>query len=968
MPPPFFLALAAQCFQNRLMADPIRRLPLFVALTAFVLFVGTMGGGVTIDNLPMLAKVAGWDETPMAGQPLLWLLALPLRALPAAWALVFLKLFSAAVAAAILGLLARTVQLLPWDQPWKNASPLTRALPLLTAGVVCGLEFGFWQEATTANGEMLDLLLLAAAVWLLREYQFRKLHRNPRWLNAAALVWGIGMAENWLMLLALPLFVAALIRLQRKRFFRWKFILRMAGFGLAGFSVYALPPLVNGLAPHSPWSFDQAWLASLRQTKHTFELLYYNFWVTHRFLMLGVVVCFLAPTLPLIVRLRDDGMRNKSRVDRLQLWIYRSLRAALLLALLWLAFDPSIGPQQLVRHEFGFWMPMLTFDYLNALGAGFLAGNLLLIAQNAKRRRRARIKIRWREIAGPMAAGFLAIVLAGLMIRNAPAIVRFNFYPLEKFGDLALQSLPSGRGVMLSDFPQKLGVFQAALARRHREADWLAVDTHKLPTVEYRARLERRLPAGWLTETNRHPLTPLETVRLLETVAQSNRVFYLHPSYGYFFERFYQQPAGTIYEMKLRGKDPLDVPPMTSAEMDANEKFWNGGWDKDLEPLTPPRTRPPNFLKQQLLRLGYTPAPRVQDRVLAEWFSIALDGWAVALQRQGHLPAAQSRLQQALKLNANNASALVSLACNTNLQAKVPMGLADVAKVANQIGNPGRLNVIMDSGGPFDEPTVTYLLGGVFLQAGLLLQSAEEFERVRTLAASAPAPEFALAEIYNRLEMSARARPLIAHLREEIRNQPTNNVLDLDLALLETYSWLLQTNVANASSTLASVVAEHPEDAEVRDRVLGAYVAIGDFTNALRLLETQLAKTPDDVPALNSKAIILVQAGRAAEALPIFDQVLSLTNLLTARINRAYARLNVNDFAAAERDFSELENTSNAVGMASFGLAEVAEHRQDTNQAVIFLRRCLTNTPAGSPLWRQASAQLQTIEPAIQAE
>ena len=78
------------------------------------------------------------------------------------------------------------------------------------------------------------------------------------------------------------------------------------------------------------------------------------------------------------------------------------------------------------------------------------------------------------------------------------------------------------------------------------------MDTHALPTVAYRAWLERRHPAGWLTDENRHELTPVETVRLLEQIARTNRLFYLHPSYGSFFERFYLEPTGAIYEMKLR--------------------------------------------------------------------------------------------------------------------------------------------------------------------------------------------------------------------------------------------------------------------------------------------------------------------------------------------------------------------------------------------------------------------------------
>ena len=944
-------------FHNGGMVNATRRLPLFAALGAFVLYAGTAGVGVTLTNLSLAAKVAGWDTTPIVGQPLLWLFTLPLHLLPAAWVPLALKLFSASLAALVVGLLTRTTQLLPWDRPWDNASRLACVLPLLTAGGVCGLEFGFWQEATAGSGEMLDLLLLATALWLLLEYHVR---REARWLDAAVVVWGLGMAENWLMLLALPLFVVAVMRLQGRRFFRLNFILRLAGLGLAAFSIYAVLPLANGLAPHSPWTFDQAWLASLRQTKNLCLMLYYKFWREHRLLTFAVALCFLVPTLPLLVRLRDEGTDNLSQVDRLQIWLYRGLRGLLLLACVWLALDPATGPQQLVQHQAGIGMPMLTFDYLNALGAGFLAGNLLLISQSAVQRRRRQSGIAWRQLTVPGAALGLTLILTVLVVRNAPAIWRVNFHPLQQFGDQVAKALPAGGGVMLSDEPQKLAVFQAALAHRPAAADWLAVNTRALPSVAYRARLERRQP-GWLTDATRHELTPLETTRLLEQVAATNRLFYLHPSYGVFFERFYLEPAGLIFEMKRRGKNPLAIPAWSPAATEANEKFWTELWNRDLAELVPSADQRPGGLEKRLQRFGYRPVSQVQDRVLAEWYSMALDAWGVRLQQQGRWPAARLRFDQAQQLNTNNLSARASLFCNAKLQAGDKMGLADVTKAADQLGKLNHLSQILNTGGPFDEPTFCYLLGTLFQQTGMLWQAAEQFERTRTLVADTLAPEFALADLYNRLQQADRARPLIDHLRVETKKLPANSALDLDLALLDSYCWLAQSNAVSARQALQAVVAQHPDDGQIAHRVVEAYVEIGDFADAWPLVEAQLAKTPDDVPSLNSQALILIQTGRAAAALLVLDHVLVLTNLPAARINHAFARLLSQDFAAAEREYRELEKSGKNSDMVSYGLAAVAEHRLDTNQAVHYFQLCLTNTPAGSALWRQASAHLQTL-------
>jgi hypothetical protein len=46
----------------------------------------------------------------------------------------------------------------------------------------------------------------------------------------------------------------------------------------------------------------------------------------------------------------------------------------------------------------------------------------------------------------------------------------------------------------------------------------------------------------------------------------------------------------------------------------------------------------------------------------------------------------------------------------------------------------------------------------------------------------------------------------------------------------------------------------------------------------------------------------------------------------------------------------------------------IAEHRHDTNQAANYLRLCLTNTPPGTLLWREASARLQMLEPNSKAK
>lgn len=939
-------------------------MPWYAALSGLVLYLATTGAGVELNNLTLTARLAGWDETPMVGQPLLWVLTLPIRWLPAACVPVAVKALAALLAAAVLGILARTVQLLPWDRPWDGVAKWAAVLPAAAAGLFCGLEFSFWQEATSDCGELLDLALLATAGWLMLEYSRR---RQSVWLEAATIVWGAGMAQNWVMLLSTPLFIAGLIGLLGLRFFQVKAMLRLAALGLAGFAVYAVLPLVNGLSPHSAWGLGQSWLASLRQTRMEALVVFYQFWRGHRLLTLAVTIYFLVPTLPLLVRLRDTGSGNTFGVDRFQLWLYRALRLALLLACCWLAFDPRIAARQMVYQQMGVWLPLLTLDYLIALGAAFLLGNLILTSlpdAGRENHRRARSAISWKAFVAPAAAGLVAVMAAGLAGRNGPAILHLNFQSLDEFGAAAVDSLPPGGGVLLSDDPRKLAVFEAGLARRHQTSRWLAVDTHRLPMAAYRADLERRRPGGWLTGKSRHELSPLESLRLLEHVAESNRLFYLHSSYGYFFEGFYLAPAGLVFEMKLRGRDPLDLPRLPGGLMEANEQVWTGLWESQLAGLVPPPAHRLNYIQEKLKGLGLERPPRMQDRVLEEWYSMGLDAWAVALQREGRLAQARARFEQALALNTNNVSARVSLGCNTNLQGGVRMGVDEVGKVAAALHGPERLNAIMNVDGPFDDPTLSFLLGTSFIDQGLLLQAAEQCERVREMTPGALIPELTLAEIYNQLQMSARSRPLIDHARQEAARLPANNLRDMNLALLDSYAWLLQTNTANARHVLASLVEQYPNDPQINNRVLAWYVSVGDWTNALKLADARLARDPGDAPAMNNKAMILLQGNRPGEAIGLLDRALALTNLPTARLNRGFARLSQDDFARAEADFLELERESNSAPMVEFGLAVVAEHGHDTNRAAGYLRRCLTNSPAGSPLWLRAQSRLKALGPA----
>ena len=107
--------------RNEANADPRenfvpRYLPWLLAAAALVVYLLTLNRWISPMNLGAVAKVCGWTWQQEVFNPLLYLATYPFRWLPAAEIPLALNLFSAVCAAATLGLLARSVAVLPQDR------------------------------------------------------------------------------------------------------------------------------------------------------------------------------------------------------------------------------------------------------------------------------------------------------------------------------------------------------------------------------------------------------------------------------------------------------------------------------------------------------------------------------------------------------------------------------------------------------------------------------------------------------------------------------------------------------------------------------------------------------------------------------------------------------------------------------------------------------------------------------------
>src|ERR1035437_10029700 len=91
-------------------------LPWVVGAAALAVYLATLNHWVTLSSLPLVSRVNGWDWQPMLFHPLLCLLTLPFRWLPAHWVPLALNVFTAVCASLTLATLARSVALLPHDR------------------------------------------------------------------------------------------------------------------------------------------------------------------------------------------------------------------------------------------------------------------------------------------------------------------------------------------------------------------------------------------------------------------------------------------------------------------------------------------------------------------------------------------------------------------------------------------------------------------------------------------------------------------------------------------------------------------------------------------------------------------------------------------------------------------------------------------------------------------------------------
>ena len=213
--------------------------------------------------------------------------------------------------------------------------------PPTLAAVMLGLEFGFWQHATSFTGESLNILIFAVIIWLLLE--FRLDERIGR-LYLAALIYSAGLADNWALLGFLPVSVAAIIWLRGLAFFDLRFLFGMMLSALAGLLFFLVLPIVGKMSGDFSLSFWELLKPAWRLDWQVISAIS-NGDVRHNLLIMSVTT-FL-PVLVMSIRWNANFGDNSAIGTALANYMFHGVHAVIFTVCVWVMFDSPFSPSQL---------------------------------------------------------------------------------------------------------------------------------------------------------------------------------------------------------------------------------------------------------------------------------------------------------------------------------------------------------------------------------------------------------------------------------------------------------------------------------------------------------------------------------------------------------------------------------------------------------------------------------------------
>jgi len=959
-------------------------LPWLLGALMLVVYCCTLNHWVTLLNLGWVAQVSGFLWQPELYNPLNYLATRPFAWLSPGKIPEALNLFSAVCAALTLVMLARCVAILPQDrtelQRQREKSDFgfltgwQAYFPPVLAVLMLGLQLAFWEHATSFTGETFDLLLFAFIVWQMLEYRMDE----KEWrLLAVAFTYAAGVAESWMFIGFFPVFLAALIWLKKLEFFSLRFLVRLVLCGLGGLLFLFLLPLVVKFNSHFKLGIWESLSPNIRLDWSTIKS------IQQSDVRIRLAQACLGTVLPLLlIAVRwSSGYGDNSRIGAaLATNMIHSVHAAVFGVCVWVMFDPPFSPQHLLQS------PALSMNFFCALSIGYCCAYFLLVF--SRKPIPTRRDVRPLPVFPPVLMWICPIVIIGVFVfalmsvgaliyKNKPIVKEVNSDILLKFASLTTENLPKNGAIVLCDSdtpgqdqPLRALLIQAAIAHEGRTRDFPVLDTQSLNWTPYHQIMHERYPNTFpliVKAGSQGAVNPANLYMMISAFAKSNTLCYLHPSYGYYFEQFYEEPHGLVYPLKPIPDATILPPPLDQTQIAENEAFWT----KAVEVLDAPVQKavipaiiplPRNPFDWLLMHLHPVPEANQNAAIAGILCSRCLDDWGVQLQRAGELDKAARRFTEARRLNPDNRAAEINLAFNETLKTNGPMEIDPARVNADQFGKYRNWNAVVTANGPFDEISFCFTAGYEFTQNGFFRQAAREYTRVRQLAPDNLFTRLQLAQTYVVNHLPDRALEAIHDPLTKPGKFGLNDDNSTGLNILAAAAYFQKDELGVGCRLLEKEIAHHPDDEMLLKATTQAYFMHGLYTNALRIINGKLAHNPDDVTWLFGKGFASIQTGAYEDSIKAMTRVLEIqTNDDIARFNRALAYFQSGKLDAARADYNMLQATHTNTFQIAYGLGEIAWRKKENTEALRNYQIYLANAPTNAPEFntvRERVAQL----------
>jgi tetratricopeptide (TPR) repeat protein len=489
-------------------------------------------------------------------------------------------------------------------------------------------------------------------------------------------------------------------------------------------------------------------------------------------------------------------------------------------------------------------------------------------------------------------------------------------------------------------------------------------------------------------------IAQLDIQRFITQIASSNVVLYLHPSFGYFFEKLYPEPQGQIYRLRPYEPEEVFAPALTAEQLQSDESFWQTAGD---------------YIKNINRLREYDSA---DAHYVAQYYSRALNTWGVDLQRAGKLVEAGKDFDEALRLNTNNVPAKYNGFANKALQTGDRKYFATSKNLDERFGIYRTWDSMLGDNGPFDHPEYCQDFGSLLLDRFHYRQAALQFSRVIQVQPTNFVARIALAKAYvygswiekglaeadkiekefqlpvpNRLELASlraaayftlnqfdKAEHILQTARETYPNEPTVNqalfelyrtsgrytnalaVVDEQLVKTPTNEFVLMQkaelqlnndHLNEAHSTLDDVPQVNPKNSAARLYHAFAYIQQKKYDAALSSLSTVLREDTENIQALTYEGIAYMEQGELDKAREAFDRVLSRQpeNVAALR-NRAILNLRAHHWVEAKEDYERLLLLTPRSHAVFYGLAEIAYNDKDYREAARLYEKYLKYAPS----------------------